>query len=114
MKQQKVHEIVKRQLTAIVCTAFATFASVDAKADTIWVDVANYGTAGLTGATKALAYGTIQDAFGLFRSAVFYFSISSRHVSCGAEEAGMKGWRERAAGMRNVCRAAFAVVGFLI
>ena len=100
-----MHEIVKRQLTAIVCTAFATFASVDAKADTIWVDFANYGTAGLTGATKALAYGTIQDAFGLFRSAVFYFSISSRHVSCGAEEAGMKGWRGRAAGIEPPMRS---------
>ena len=87
-----------RIASCIVCTAFATFASVDAKADTIWVDVANYGTAGLTGATKALAYGTIQDAFGLFRSAVLYFSISSLHVSCGAEEAGMKGWCERANG----------------
>ena len=36
------------------------------------------------------------------------------HIRAGAEEAGMKGWRECAAGMRNVCRAAFAVVGFLI
>ena len=35
-----------------------------------------------------------------------------RLVSCGTEEAGMNGWRERAAGMRNVCRAAFAVVRF--
>ena len=40
---KKVHEIVKKQLTAIVCAAVATFASVDATADTIWVDAANYG-----------------------------------------------------------------------
>ena len=94
MKQQKVHEIVKRQLTAIVCTAFATFASVDAKADTIWVDVANYGTAGLTGATKALAYGTIQDAFGLFRSAAF---LNPRFPACrvaGGSMTAIRAWRD--------------------
>lgn len=62
MKLQKVHEIVNKQLTAIVCAVFAIFASVDAKADTLWVDDDNYGKAGLTGATKELAYGTIQDA----------------------------------------------------
>ena len=62
MKLQIVHEMTRRRLTAIVCAAFAIFAFGDVKADTIWVNAANCGKAGLTGATKALAYGTIQDA----------------------------------------------------
>ena len=34
-----------KAMTAIVCAAVAIFASVDATADTIWVDAANYGKA---------------------------------------------------------------------
>ena len=62
MKLQEMHEVTGRLFAALACAAIAAFATFRANADVIWVDAANYGKAGLTGATKALAYGTIQDA----------------------------------------------------
>ena len=53
---------MKHKKILAVIAAIAAFASFRAYADVIWVDAANYGKAGLTGETKALAYGTIQDA----------------------------------------------------
>ena len=53
---------MKYQKIMAAITAIAAFASFRVYADVIWVDAANYGKAGLTGETKALAYGTIPDA----------------------------------------------------
>ena len=50
------------RLAALAGAAVLAFTQCRAEANVIWVDAANYGKAGLTGETKALAYGTIQDA----------------------------------------------------
>ena len=51
---------IKCEIVAACISVTAVLGSV--KADILWVDDDNYGKPGLTGATKELAYGTIQDA----------------------------------------------------